>query len=124
MDNLGRQLAREFSPAAHEASVSPISVATPTLPVRPALQDAISTPADVQARKSLQSLFRGQLEAEAVQNGFDLLDAIRQEIEALHDVSVLRTQLDNAATNWVVRAQSHSNKQRQLELELSQAKAA
>ena len=73
MEGLGRQLEREFSPAAQPsdtapaASVSPISVATPTLPVRPDLREASSTPADVQAQKSqtLQCLFRGQLEEEA-----------------------------------------------------------
>ena len=134
MEGLGRQLEREFSPAAQPsasdtspaASVSPISVATPTLPVRPDLREASSTPADVQAQKSqtLQCLFRGQLEEEAVQNGFGLLAAIRPELDALTDVSVLQRLLDHAATNWVIRAQSHSNKQRQLELELAQAQAA
>ena len=79
MENFGRQLERQgqFSPAANQdhsrnTSVSPI---TPTLPMRPA---ASSTPADMQAQESqhLKRLFRGELEAEACQNGLLLLDEI------------------------------------------------
>ena len=134
MEGLGRQLEREFSPAAQPsasdtspaASVSPISVATPTLPVRPDLLVTSSTPADVQVPKSqsLQSLFHGELEDEVLQNGFVLLAAIRREIASCSDVFLLHSLLTDAATNWVIRAQSHSNKQWQLELELAQAQAA
>ena len=87
MENSSRQLERQglFSPAAQNqedsraVSISPIPVDTPTLPVQP--QVDASTPADVRAPESLsmQSLFHGELEAEALQNGFVLLAAIRRE---------------------------------------------
>ena len=126
MESFARQLERQgqFSPAATQdesrtTSVSPIPVSTPTLPMRPA---APSPTADVQVQESqhLKRLFRGEFEAEACQNGLLLLAEIRQEVESHRDVSVLHSLLETAATNWIIRAQSHFNKQRQLELELAQ----
>ena len=123
MENFGRQLERQgqFSPAAQNQensraiSISPIPVDTPTLPVRP--QVAASMPADVRTPESLslQSLFHGELEDEVLQNGFVLLAAIRREIASCSDVSLLHSLLTDAATNWIIRAQYHSNSQRQLD---------
>ena len=70
MEIFGRHLERQgqFSPADQETSFSPIQADTPTLPVRSAISEASSTPADVRPRESqhLQRLLRGELKAEAL----------------------------------------------------------
>ena len=133
MENFGRQLERQgqFTVLQHKIErtlgLSPLvrfRLTIPTLPVRP--QVAASMSADVRTPESLslQSLFHGELKDEVLQNGFVLLAAIRREIASCSDVSLLHSLLTDAATNWIIRAQYHSNSQRQLEFQLSQAHAA